>query len=98
MGKELDKRQGIVDGDTCEEVKVFASDYIDNELPRNFKLRLKNHILECKKCRVFIRELKEVVRFSKGLYTPVPEGVRCRLRVLLKKEMQANPVIRRKRA
>lgn len=46
----------------CRNVVQLASDYLNRDLPRLTRLRIRVHLFMCVRCRRFVRQLKTVVR------------------------------------
>jgi len=58
----------------CDELDIFLSGYIDNELTQQDSQRVQVHLEDCARCRRTIHELEEVRRRAGGL--PIPEPTR----------------------
>lgn len=43
---------------SCSEVTRHASDYLDRDLPRLVRWRIRLHLLMCEHCRRFLRQLE----------------------------------------
>ena len=50
---------------SCKQVATVASDYLDNNTPLKWQIRL--HLLMCANCRRFVRHLKITQQVSAGL-------------------------------
>jgi len=62
----------------CDKVKeLLSTDYIDNEVDKELRLKIKAHLKGCKKCREFEEALKLTVvqPFDNAKRVEVPEGV-----------------------
>ena len=50
---------------SCKQVATVASDYLDNNTPLKWQIRL--HLLMCANCRRFVRHLKITQQVSAGI-------------------------------
>jgi anti-sigma factor RsiW len=83
-------------GAACRELEALASAYIDNELPRALKQKLRTHLRDCKQCASLISELQQITAVAKELELPVPEKARQRVRAAIKAEMYTSKSLRRR--
>jgi hypothetical protein len=76
----------------CKQVATLASDYLDNNTPLKWQIRL--HLLMCANCRRFIRHLKITREVSTRMAINEPvedtEAVWKNLQTRIKKEAQAD--------
>ena len=76
----------------CKQVATLASDYLDNETPLKWQIRL--HLLMCANCRRFIRHLKITQEVSARMVINEPtedaEVVWKNLQARIKKEVQSD--------
>lgn len=54
---------------TCKELVARSSDYLDGQLTLGEKLLARQHLLFCKNCRRFIRQM----RLAQGIIKAMPE-------------------------
>lgn len=47
---------------SCREVTAFANDYVDHQLSGWRLMQVRMHLLGCRHCRAFVRQLKTVAR------------------------------------
>ncbi|MGE3718540.1 MAG: zf-HC2 domain-containing protein [Bauldia sp.] len=47
---------------SCREVTAFANDYVDHQLSGWRLMQVRMHLLGCRHCRAFVRQLKTVTR------------------------------------
>ncbi|MCP4383955.1 MAG: zf-HC2 domain-containing protein [Hyphomicrobiales bacterium] len=45
----------------CSEVTRHSSDYIDGELPLMLQLQVRLHLMACRHCRRFVRQMRATV-------------------------------------
>ncbi|MHC2145163.1 anti-sigma factor family protein [Pseudomonas sp. 210_17 TE3656] len=55
---------------TCKELVARSSDYLDGELPLGEKLLARQHLLFCKSCRRFIKQM----RLTQATIKALPEA------------------------
>ena len=76
----------------CKQVATLASDYLDNDTPLKWQIRL--HLLMCENCRRFIRHLKITKEVSARMVINEPaedaEIVWKNLQARIKKNVQAD--------
>jgi hypothetical protein len=76
----------------CKQVATLASDYLDNDTPLKWQIRL--HLLMCANCRRFIRHLKITKEVSARMVINEPaedaEIVWKNLQARIKKNVQAD--------
>jgi len=76
----------------CKQVATLASDYLDNETPLKWQIRL--HLLMCANCRRFIRHLKITQEVSARMVINEPtedaETVWKNLQARISKDMQSD--------
>ncbi len=77
---------------SCKQVATIASDYLDNNTPLKWQIRL--HLLMCANCRRFIRHLKITqqvgAKITLNESTEDTEAVWENLQARIKKEAQSN--------
>jgi hypothetical protein len=77
---------------SCKQVATIASDYLDNNTPLKWQIRL--HLLMCANCRRFVRHLKITQQVSTRLTlnesTEDVEAVWKNLQARIKNEAQSN--------
>jgi anti-sigma factor RsiW len=47
---------------TCKELVELVTDYLEETLPRRERRRFERHIAGCPYCRVYVEQMREVVR------------------------------------
>jgi anti-sigma factor ChrR (cupin superfamily) len=59
----------------CREITERASDYVDGTLPWHARLQVRMHLVMCRLCREYIRQMELVVRTLQRLppQHPSPE-------------------------
>lgn len=57
---------------TCRNVTELASDYLNRDLPRLTRLRVRLHLFMCVRCRRFVRQLKTTVLAVAAMADPTP--------------------------
>lgn len=59
---------------SCKELVACASDYLDRQLTLGERLKVHHHLLCCRNCRRFIRQMRVAQATVKGLpETPVAD-------------------------
>lgn len=75
----------------CKQVATLASDYLDNNTPIKWQIRL--HLMMCANCRRFVRHLKVTKKISALMVsektTEDTEIIWQNLQVQIKKERQS---------
>ncbi len=56
----------------CREITERASDFIDAALPWHVRLEVRLHLMMCRLCREYVRQLALVVRTLRRLAKPEP--------------------------
>ena len=51
---------------SCEEIARLASDSLDGELPLRRRMGMKLHLLMCKHCARYIRQLRRLRQIGRG--------------------------------
>ena len=51
----------------CKEITDRASDFLDATLPWHVRLQVRLHLMMCRFCREYVRQLTLVVRSLRGL-------------------------------
>ena len=51
----------------CKEITERASDFLDATLPWHVRLQVRMHLMMCRFCREYVRQLSLVVRSLRGL-------------------------------
>ncbi len=59
---------------TCKELVELVTDYLEGRMSLGDRLRFDMHVLMCRSCRAFVRQLKQTVRALGHLPAdPVPK-------------------------
>ncbi|MCA1586758.1 MAG: zf-HC2 domain-containing protein [Acidobacteria bacterium] len=56
----------------CREITERASDFLDGTLPWPVRLQVRLHLMMCRFCREYVRQLSLVVRSLRGLPREAP--------------------------
>ena len=73
---------------TCKDFLHELSDYLDENLDKEMRARLEEHITECPNCWVIADTTKRTVQIYKGLDPyPVPSEIESRLMAALDRKM-----------
>jgi anti-sigma factor RsiW len=66
------------------------SDYLDERIDAELRLKLERHITECPNCWVIADTTKKTIQIYKGMEPyPIPQEVESRLMTALEKKMAA---------
>ena len=77
---------------TCKDFLMELSDYLDESLDAELRVKLEQHITECPNCWVIADTTKKTVKIYKGMEPyPIPADVEARLMAALEKKMAARP-------
>lgn len=77
---------------TCKDFLHELSDYLDEALDAELRVKLEQHITECPNCWVIADTTKKTVKIYKGMDPyPIPSDVEARLMAALEKKMAARP-------
>lgn len=69
----------------CKRIRELSSDYIDEELSQDMRIMVEEHILVCKRCKIYLNTLRKTIELSKSIPKPsIPEDVSIRLHERLK--------------
>lgn len=75
---------------TCKDFLHELSDYLDENLDKELRARLEQHITECPNCWVIADTTKRTIRIYKGMEPhPVPVDVESRLLEALQRKHAA---------
>jgi negative regulator of sigma E activity len=75
---------------TCKEFLLELSDYLDECVDQELKVKLETHVSECPNCWVVFDTTKKTLKVYKGIEPQViPEDIRSRLMAALQKKMAA---------
>ena len=75
---------------TCKEFLDELSDFLDENLDAELRIKLEQHIAECPNCWVIADTTKKTIKIYKGMEPyPVPNEVSSRLMVALEKKIAA---------
>ena len=75
---------------TCKDFLNELTDYLDECLDPETRVKLDKHITECPNCWVITDTTKKTVQIYKGMEPyPIPEDVQSRLMKALEKKMAA---------
>ena len=71
---------------TCEEIRSFLMDYLDNELPVMDSILFRLHVLLCTACRRYMSRYKDSAELAKHILNdpPPPELVTLTIEFLHK--------------
>jgi len=65
---------------TCKELTELLTDYLEGALPFMQRMSLHLHLMMCKHCRAYVRQMKLTLKtVGKLPAEPIPEEVRRRL-------------------
>ena len=77
---------------TCKDFLSELSEYLDEALDAEVRVKLEQHITECPNCWVIADTTKKTVQIYKGLDPyPVPSEIQSRLMAALEKKMASGP-------
>jgi len=77
---------------TCKDFLSELSEYLDEAVDTETRVKLEEHIAECPNCWVIADTTKKTVRIYKGMEPyPIPGDVEARLMAALEKKMAARP-------
>jgi anti-sigma factor RsiW len=77
---------------TCKDFLSELSEYLDESLDAELRVKLEQHITECPNCWVIADTTKKTVKIYKGMEPyPIPSDVEARLMAALEKKMAARP-------
>ena len=77
---------------TCKDFLSELSEYLDEAVDTETRLKLEEHIAECPNCWVIADTTKKTVQIYKGMEPyPIPVDVETRLMAALEKKMAARP-------
>ncbi len=75
---------------TCKEFLQDLSDYLDEKIDAELRLKLEKHITECPNCWVICDTTKKTIQVYKGIDpVAIPSEVHTRLMAALEKKMSA---------
>jgi anti-sigma factor RsiW len=66
---------------SCKELVARSSDYLDKQLSFRQRLAMRRHLLACKNCRRFIKQM----RLSQAVLRQLPQGQNAELDSLASK-------------
>jgi hypothetical protein len=67
----------------CKEITDRASDFLDATLPWRVRLEVRLHLMMCRYCREYVRQLSLVVRSLRGLSKEKPSADTARELLML---------------
>jgi anti-sigma factor RsiW len=77
---------------TCKDFLIELSEYLDEAVDIETRVKLEEHIAECPNCWVIADTTKKTVQIYKGMEPyPIPGDVEARLMAALEKRMAAGP-------
>ena len=77
---------------TCKDFLSELSEYLDEAVDAQDRVKLEEHIAECPNCWVIADTTKKTVQIYKGMEPyPIPIDVEARLMAALEKKMAARP-------
>ena len=75
---------------TCRDFLAELSDYLDERIDAELRVKLEKHIAECPNCWVIADTTKKTIQIYKGMdAVPIPQEVESRLMQALEKKMAA---------
>jgi anti-sigma factor RsiW len=75
---------------TCKDFLGELSEYLDESVDAQTRLKLEEHIAECPNCWVIADTTKKTVQIYRGMEPyPIPSEVEARLMAALEKKMAA---------
>ena len=75
---------------TCKDFLNELSDYLDESVDLELKVKLEKHVSECPNCWVVFDTTQKTIKVYKGIEAQtVPEDIRSRLMAALQKKMAA---------
>lgn len=73
----------------CADFENRINDFIDGELNPEERSFCENHIDHCVYCHNLLKDIESILKVAKTLRnSPIPEGVRYRLRLALRKALE----------
>lgn len=60
----------------CREITERASDFLDAALPWHVRLEVRLHLMMCRFCREYVRQMALVARTLRRLTSPQPDSKR----------------------
>ena len=77
---------------TCRDFLAELSDYLDERIDAELRVKLEKHIAECPNCWVIADTTKRTIQIYKGMEpVPIPQDVESRLMQALERKMAAKP-------
>ena len=77
---------------TCKEFLKELSEYLDDSVDAEIRQNLEKHVTECPNCWVVVDTTKKTLQVYKGMEPQeIPEDVRGRLMMALRRKMEAEP-------
>ena len=77
---------------TCKDFLGELSEYLDEAVDIQTRIKLEEHIAECPNCWVIADTTKKTVQIYRGMEPyPIPGDVQARLMAALEKKMAAGP-------
>jgi predicted anti-sigma-YlaC factor YlaD len=71
----------------CQDISERASDFLDGKLPLGVRVQVRLHLLMCRFCREYVRQMALVVRTLKRLPADRPtDDVKAKLLALFRNE------------
>lgn len=52
---------------TCKELTEITTDYLEGDLPRMERLRVRIHLWMCRHCRTYVDQMRKVVQLLRQL-------------------------------
>jgi len=75
---------------TCKDFLRELSDYLDESVDSEIRMKLEKHITECPNCWVIADTTRKTIHIYKGMEPqPIPADVESRLMAALEKKMAA---------
>ena len=70
---------------SCSDFENLVSDFIDGELSGDSRSICEIHVAHCDRCQDLVHDLVSILKVAKTLrQSPIPEGIRFRLRAALR--------------
>jgi len=70
---------------TCKELTELVTDYLEGRLPLGSNLSFRLHVMMCRNCREYLREMKIIVRTLGALPPdPIPPEISDQLLVVFR--------------
>ncbi|MGH3032970.1 MAG: anti-sigma factor family protein [Gaiellaceae bacterium] len=52
---------------TCEELVELVTDYVEDRMPVDERMRFEEHLAACGPCRTYLKQMRETIQLTGGL-------------------------------